>query len=107
MYHWFFARYDSSIPYSQIFSLSLLTVGSELPYAMLNSLQAKRAMYQINTIAPVLKLVCTVVGIYGFGLTGAMVGRVIYNFGYFALTLLLAQRSTLNKNVSSVSSLTS
>ena len=94
IYHWFFPKYIDSIPYSQIFALSIFTAASELPYAMLNALHAKRAMYQLNGISPILKLVCTVVGIYGFGLTGAMIGRVVYNFAYFGVTLLLARRSS-------------
>lgn len=79
-----FPTYQAAVPYSQVYSLSLIFVASVLPQAALQAQNDTRGLYYTTIVG----IACQTVGIIGlglaFGVWGVVVGRV---FGRFATLL--------------------
>ncbi len=96
LYKYLFPQYISALHLSQIFALTIVLSASELPTAMLTSLKAKKQVYQLNITSQIIKLTLTVILIPLYGLWGAIIARVIYNFIYFLMSTFLAYHYTTN-----------
>ncbi len=85
LYDLLFPQYEESILYSQIYSISLLMLPSLISLPALYALRRERALYIVNIGLPILKVVISVVAIYGWGILGAIVAKI---FHYLAQTVL-------------------
>lgn len=81
-----FPTYTDSIIFSQIYALSLIPTGSVVPVSLLQAHAAKKELYIFNTAIPVLQIVSLYIGIFSFGLLGAICARIIAR----VITLLLS-----------------
>jgi len=89
IFTWFFPQYLDSIFYSQIFSISLLTLPSIFPIAFLQSQKAQRKLYQYSTYSPTIQIVTLSILIYFFGLMGIIAARLINRFINLFIAIIL------------------
>lgn len=73
----FFPKYLISVVYSQIFAIGLIGTTAALPQSALLSQMAKKQLYQINIIIPLVQIFLLFVLIYFWGLWGAIIARLI------------------------------
>jgi O-antigen/teichoic acid export membrane protein len=79
IFNLFFPKYLDSINLSRLYILTLLSVPlTSLGLSFLTSQKRKKDLYQINTYGSILKILILFIGIYFFGLTGAIVARISY-----------------------------
>jgi O-antigen/teichoic acid export membrane protein len=83
----FFPQYQSVVIYSQIFSLSLVAIATNISFTALQAHRQQRELYSVSIGVPVIKIIATVVGVYYFGIWGAIASKMLHN------VLLLASTS--------------
>ncbi|MBU4285015.1 oligosaccharide flippase family protein [Patescibacteria group bacterium] len=76
----FFPQYLESISYSQIYAISLIATIVMLPIAALQSISAKKELYQLNIYSSIIQIIVLFLFIYFYGLWGAIIARVIARF---------------------------
>ena len=76
----FFPQYLSSIGYSQIFALSLVASAAMLAYSALLAQMARKELYRVNIIMPIIQIILLFICISFWGLWGAIWARVIIRF---------------------------
>ena len=94
----FFPQYLESIPYSQVFSLSIVAVLLFLPLSVLQAHKRTKELYKFNIATAAFQTILYLVLVPLYGLWGAiaawMIGR-IFNLGYsFFLMYRLRSQST-------------
>lgn len=89
-YHWFLPKYTDAIFYSQIYAISLISFASFLPTSALQAMGSVKELYKLNISSTILQLVLLVVGIYFWGIWGAILGRLLARFiaGIYSLQLV-------------------
>lgn len=92
-YDFFFPQYSSAAPFSQVYAITILGVGTQVLLSALLAHERIRSLYVVNTAIPVLQILASLVGAILFGLWGLVVGRVIITFTSFGLLALLVLRS--------------
>ncbi|MEK7464037.1 MAG: oligosaccharide flippase family protein [Patescibacteria group bacterium] len=80
LYDLLFPQYSNAVIYSQIFALSLVAIGANISSTALQAQRRQKELYYLNTIAPILKIVLTVVGIWYFGIWGAIISKLLSYF---------------------------
>jgi len=95
-YRIFFPKYESSIMYAQIYSLSLIMLAAYLPSMVLISKKAIKEMYVINIINPVMQIALLFLSIIYFGLLGIIVAKILNQF-VSLITYWTAANNKLNK----------
>ncbi len=76
----FFPQYLDAVLYSQIFSISLITISASLPVTFLQSQSDTKKLWQINLLSPIIQIVILVLAIYFYGLIGMVSARIINRF---------------------------
>lgn len=76
----FFPQYMEAVFYSQIFSISLITISASLPIAFLQSQADTKKLWQINLLSPTVQIVILFTAIYFYGLIGMILARIINRF---------------------------
>lgn len=84
----FFPTYTHSIWYSQLFALALIPVASIIPQTLLEAHAAKRQLYILNTVGPIMQIGTLFLLITFYGLLGAVVARIVNRL--FGLVLSVA-----------------
>ena len=79
-YKIFFPQYLESVFYSQIFSISLITIITILPETALRAKMAKKQLYQLNFFSPIIQIILLFLFINLYGLLGVILARVIWRF---------------------------
>lgn len=72
-----FPAYSESVPYSQLYALSLLGLVSILPTSALHAQTATKELYYVNTIGYTFQIITMFVGIVFYGLFGLIIARII------------------------------
>ena len=90
IYKIFFPQYLNAVFYSQIFAISLIF----MPFvyigtSILQSQKAKKQLYQLNTIAPIIEILLLFLFVYFYGLLGVILAKIISRFIWAVLSLLL------------------
>ena len=90
IFTWFFPQYLDSIFYSQIFSISLLTLPNVFPVAFLQSQKAQKKLYQYSIVSPIIQIITLFILIYFFDLMGIVMARILNRFInlFFSITLI-------------------
>jgi O-antigen/teichoic acid export membrane protein len=91
IFQWFFPQYIMSVTYTQIYSVVLL-VSAALPVAFLDAHTAIKEKYIISVASNVFKLVALAVGVWFFGLWGAIGARIISKLFGVSLSFIAALR---------------
>ncbi len=89
----FFPKYLSSVIYSQIFAISLVSAAATLPKSALRGHVAKKELYILSTAGSLIQIGLLFFFIYFYGLMGAILARVATRFLNSFLTLYLAKRA--------------
>lgn len=76
LFHWLFPEYNSVILYSQIFSLSLVSIATNISNTTLLAQRKQKELYHVNTIVPIIKIIFTITGIWYFGIWGAIISKM-------------------------------
>jgi len=84
-----FPAYLDAIPYSQWYSLILITVLTQILVAALSAHQRVRQLYAFNIASPVFQVVLQLIGVVLYGLWGLVAGRLLGALLSFFLALLL------------------
>lgn len=85
----FFPAYQSSVLYSQIFAVSLVTGSNVLPTAYLQAREDTKALYRITAVTAVFQILCIVIGGIWYGLLGVVLARVVARFFAWGYTLAI------------------
>jgi O-antigen/teichoic acid export membrane protein len=81
LYRIFFPKYLTSVFYSQIFSISILSQPIFfLGIIILQSQKAQRQLYQLNIFTSIIQIILLFFGVYFYGIFGAILARVISRF---------------------------
>lgn len=94
LFNTFFPKYIESIPYSQVFSLSLIGAAASLPNYALMSQKLKRELYIISTVNPILQLIILTIMLYFWGIWGLIYSKIISSFIYLLVSVYLAHTET-------------
>lgn len=73
----FFPAYTEAIWYSQIYALSLITMGSALPVTLLQAHKANKELYILNVVLPIFQIGALILFTSFYGLLGAIIARVV------------------------------
>ena len=88
----FFPQYLDAVFYSQIFSLSLLTIPAGLPITFLQSQVSTKKLWQLNLITPITQIIVMFIGVYFYGLMGLIMARVISRIINFILFIKMVEK---------------
>jgi O-antigen/teichoic acid export membrane protein len=80
IYKIFFPQYLNSIPYSQIFAISIVFVSSVLPLSALQAKLAKKELYKFNIIRSILQIILIYFLVKYYDLWGAIIARILMDF---------------------------
>jgi O-antigen/teichoic acid export membrane protein len=86
-----FPRYIDSVHYSQLYSLTLL-VSAVLPLSILEAHVAIKEKYIISLASNITKIIVITLGIFYFGILGAIIARIISKLFGISLGLFFAKR---------------
>lgn len=89
----FFPQYISSVLYSQIFALSLISGITVVPQAALTAHKKTAEQYAINSVQPVLQIVLFLVLIPPYGILGAVTALLVTRVLVTIFTLVLTARA--------------
>jgi len=89
----FFPQYLDAVFYSQIFSLSLLTIPAGLPITFLQSQANTKKLWQLNLITPITQIIVMFIGVYFYGLMGVIMARVISRIINFILFVKMVEKN--------------
>lgn len=77
MYKIVFSKYLDSVKYSQYISLSLIASIAMLNYSFLRAQSAKKELYKLSIIIPIVQIVFTSLGVIYFGLFGVIWSQIL------------------------------
>jgi O-antigen/teichoic acid export membrane protein len=75
LFHYFFPQYHAAIIYSQVFAITILMSGT-MPLSLLDAQIALKEKYTLSVISNTIKITLIFVGIYYFGIWGAIIARI-------------------------------
>lgn len=84
-----FPKYIGSVLYSQIFSISIISIAGSIPIGALYAKKLQKELYILNIAGPILKIVIFIAATYSFGLWGAIIAKVLYSFVQLAIPVQL------------------
>lgn len=85
----FFPTYTNSIWYSQLFALALIPVASIIPQTLLEAHAAKKQLYILNTVGPIMQIGTLFFLITFYGLFGAVIARIVSRLFSLVLSVVL------------------
>lgn len=84
-----FPRYPNAVIYSQIISISLVTVSVSVIITALQAQKAQAELYKFNIWTSVLQITTVAIGVIFMGIMGVIIARVITRFLVLFITILL------------------
>lgn len=101
IYKILFPQYLDTVPYSQIFSLSLLAIASNIPVPALFTQKRQKELYIVNVGLPIIKIVISIFTIILWGIWGAIISKIFHHVLHVIISTYLASRpSTTTQNES-------
>lgn len=96
LFRYLFPAYDGAVPYSQLYSLIIITIAGNLLVTVFISQQKIKHLYFFNTVLPVIQLGIQFLAIINWGLWGMIIAKLIGGALVLvsASILLLFQRNT-------------
>lgn len=95
----FFPQYLDSVLYSQIFSISLITISASLPVTFLQSQVATKKLWQMSLLSPTIQIFTLFIAIYFYGLIGMISARIINRFiNLLIVTVMIENKPVLSTN---------
>lgn len=91
-FHLFFPAYAEAIPYSQVYALALIPIGSILPITLLQAREAKRELYILSIVSPVGQILALIILTSTYGLMGAVVARILGRAWGFLVAGIFVER---------------
>jgi O-antigen/teichoic acid export membrane protein len=88
----FFPKYLDAILFSQIFALSLIVAGGVIPYTALQSQIAQKELYLFNFSSSIFQIISLFIGIYFFGIMGAIIARIASRLFNFIMVSILIKK---------------
>jgi len=76
----FFPKYTEAIIYAQLLALSFPAYIYQIPFAIMQAHTKERALYSYSINTAISQIILTVIGIYFFGLLGAILARVFSRY---------------------------
>ena len=77
VFNWLFPQYADAIPYSQIYSISLIALALHISTTVLSAQNNKKGLYFTNTVNSIIQSALMIIGILFGGIWGAIVARLI------------------------------
>ncbi|MBU1292534.1 oligosaccharide flippase family protein [Patescibacteria group bacterium] len=77
IFTYLFPKYTEAIPYSKLYALIILSLGTGLVTTALMAKERLRELYIFNISSGVIQTVLQLIGIFFWGLTGLIVGKVV------------------------------
>ncbi len=97
IYKYLLPQYYEYYKYAMIYSLSIYSVLSILPYTLLQAKNVNKSLYIYEVFNGLIALLSVIVGIYFGGLMGAIIGRTIAS-GVGVLTIYMLLGKETNKS---------
>lgn len=92
IYEIFFPQYLDSVIYSQIFSITIVSMVSFIPASILRSQKMTKEIYKMNIYTSIFQIILLFVMINFYGLMGAVVSRVLTTIFTLILSLTLINK---------------
>ncbi len=92
-YKLFFSNYLSSLPYSQVYVLSLILLPSYILIPTLWANYEKKSLYILHVTLPFFKIILSIVCIFLYGIWGAIFVKLLYSVVYLQVSYLFAHES--------------
>lgn len=83
-----FPKYPNAILYSQLSALAFPTFVLYIPYSILQSQLAEKALYKLTLYSSLFLIFALTIGTIGFGVIGAIIARVVHRLFLMVLTYL-------------------
>jgi O-antigen/teichoic acid export membrane protein len=93
IFSWLFPQYLDSVIYSQVFSISLLTISASLPVVFLQAQKETKKLYKLNIYSPIIQIITLFVFIYFFGLMGVITARILNRVINMFIVVMLINRN--------------
>jgi len=93
LFKYVFPQYLESMFYSQLYSLSLLTVFMVIPLSVLRAHNKKNELYKFNLFAFGSQIIIIFISAKFFGLMGVIVGRIISKFLHLFFSIYFTKKS--------------
>jgi len=87
LYNLLFPKYESAVLLSQILALAFPALILYVPYSILQSKVAEKALHKITVYSSLSQVLITIVLIHFFGLLGAIIAKVIHRYILLLLSL--------------------
>lgn len=88
-FHLLFPKYLDALPYTELYSLVIITLAANLGGTALVSLRMARELYAFNIINPIVLLALQVPLLLSFGIPGILIARIVSNTINILLSLAL------------------
>jgi O-antigen/teichoic acid export membrane protein len=75
-----FPKYVSAIPYAQLLALSFPASIYQIPFAMMQAHTTEKALYSYHVLTAFFQIGFTIIGIFFFGLIGAVGARILTQY---------------------------
>jgi len=88
-----FPAYKESILYTQILAISLIAIANILPITALQAQMKTERLYWYNITVAIFQIVSVLVGVYWFGLMGAVLAKITVRFFETALIMFIIRKN--------------
>jgi len=95
----FFPKYMESVFYSQVYVISTITIAASIPIGALYAKKLQKELYILNIGSPIIKIIIFMIGLYYWGLMGAIIAKVLHSFILLSLPTQLLFKNIQNKKV--------
>lgn len=89
IYKFLFPKYQSSIPYGQLYCLAFIPLSSFLNISYLESKSAIKELYILNLTGHIMQIILLIVLCYFLGIKGIILARIISRFAGWLLSFFL------------------
>ena len=78
-FRWFYPQYQNVVIYSQIFSLSLVAIATNISLTALQAHRKQKELYIISFGVPIAKIALSAAGIFYLGIWGAIIAKMTHH----------------------------
>ncbi len=89
-----FPKYSEAIVYAQLLALSFPASVYQIPFAMMQAHTTEKALYSFHIYSAVLQIVITAIGVFFFGIIGAIVARILSQYTQLGVSIYSLYRHT-------------
>ncbi len=95
IYKIFFPQYLDTVFYSQVFSISILAIASNIPVPALFTQKRQKELYIVSVGLPIIKIIISIFAIIMWGIWGAIISKIFHYLLHIVVSTYLASRPSI------------